>query len=122
MRRAQTLCARQAVGLLTVSVFVSASVVVGGEGKEQADRITVKTVVGHAESVSPDGDTVKVLRVGTRVLLGWHVRTAKESSVELKLESGTVLRIGENSEITLSDKLHASEQSPEAPIKRKDAL
>jgi len=73
--------------------------------EKKKERVTIKTVVGNVKVISPDSTKTKKLRVGMRVPVGWQVRTSSESWVELMFESGTVIRLGESSVITLSEKV-----------------
>jgi len=72
--------------------------------------VTVKTAVGDVAAVSPDSSTTKPLRVGMRILYGWKVRTGVESVAELAFESGAIIRIGEQSLVTVSEKLEKTPQ------------
>jgi hypothetical protein len=64
--------------------------------------VKIKTTVGSVEIRSANSSSWKAARVGMIVKTGWDVRTLIESSAELEYASGTLLRIGENSVLTLS--------------------
>ncbi len=87
-----------------LSFLVILSVGFAGRGQGAAEqRLRVKTLVGTAEVRAANGASWRPARVGMPVKTGWDIRTFVESSMELRFESGTVLRIGENSVVTLSN-------------------
>ncbi|MBD3393244.1 MAG: hypothetical protein GF418_14065 [Chitinivibrionales bacterium] len=90
--------------------------------QEETERVRVKAVVGTAEVLSPDSTTRRLVRIGMRIPLGWHLRTGSESRVELAFESGTVMSIGEGSVVTLSNQIEKSPVSPSMSIQRKEPL
>jgi hypothetical protein len=64
--------------------------------------VKVKTAVGSVE-IRPSGSPAwKPARIGMVLKTGWDIRTLMESSAELEYANGTLLRMGENSVLTLS--------------------
>jgi len=73
------------------------------------ERVKVKSVVGKAEVKAPQSPEWKPARINMPLKMGWDLRTFVESAVELEFESGTTLKINENSVVTLS-KLYKESQ------------
>jgi hypothetical protein len=67
----------------------------------EEERVTIRSVVGKAEVKSAESPEWRPVRTDMAVKAGWDIRTFAESSLELQYESGTVVRIGENSVVTL---------------------
>ena len=63
---------------------------------------TVKSLVGKAEVRSSESGKWREAQVGMRIKMEWDVRTHLESSLELVFPSKTVIKMGENSTISLS--------------------
>lgn len=63
---------------------------------------TVKSLVGKAEVRTSSSAKWREARVGMRIKMEWDVRTHLESSLELVFPSKTVIKMGENSIISLS--------------------
>ena len=63
---------------------------------------TVKSLVGKAEVRSSESGKWREARVGMRIKMEWDVRTHLESSLELVFPSKTMIKMGENSTISLS--------------------
>lgn len=63
---------------------------------------TVKTLVGKAEVRSSESGKWREAQVGMRIKMEWDVRTHLESSLELLFPSKTLIKMGENSTISLS--------------------
>ena len=104
--------------LVVILTVVCGATVTAQKGR----RVTVKTVVGKAEAISPDSTKIKQLRNGMRVMYGWNIRTELEASVELVFDNGALFRVGEASNITLSDNLGKKDMSIDKKAKRKDTL
>jgi hypothetical protein len=68
---------------------------------EQNAKIT--QLVGTAEVRSGDKVAWRPARIGMPVRQSWGIRTLLESSAEITLETGTVLKIGENTVVSLSE-------------------
>lgn len=66
------------------------------------ERVTIKNIIGKAEVRSSTTGKWRAARVGMVVKPKWDVRTYVESSLELVFESGTVIKLGENSVVNLS--------------------
>jgi hypothetical protein len=73
---------------------------VGAQPSEQI--VKVKTVIGSVEIRAANSSSWKSARVGMVAKTGWDIRTLIESSAEIEYENGSLLRIGENSVLTLS--------------------
>ncbi|MBD3320724.1 MAG: hypothetical protein GF350_06490, partial [Chitinivibrionales bacterium] len=70
-----------------------------GSGKE---IVRIKSMVGKVEIRSANSPKWRSGRIGMPVKMGWDIRTYVESRAELQFESGTIVKVGENSVITLS--------------------
>jgi hypothetical protein len=65
-------------------------------------RATITSIIGRVE-VSPEGSGKwRSARVSMPVKAGWDLRTFVESSADIELGSGSVIKIGENAVVTLS--------------------
>jgi hypothetical protein len=85
------------VAILAASVFPQTD--------ETMQKAFIKTMVGTVE-VSPAAPAKwKPARVGMTVKMGWNIRTYIESSADIEIETGTIIRVGENSVVTLSKML-----------------
>ncbi len=62
----------------------------------------VTGVIGRAEISSSEMEKWRPVHVGMRVKMAWSVRTHAESTVELAFESGTQIKLGENSVVKLA--------------------
>lgn len=69
------------------------------------ERVTLAQLVGKVEIRSPKGGSWRPARAGMRVRMGWDIRTYVESTAELKFETGSVIRVGENAVVTVSSAL-----------------
>ena len=81
-----------------------------GQGQTAEERVTIENIVGKAEVRSPKAGKWRPARVGMVVRMKWDVRTFVESSVDLKFASGTVLKLGENTVISLETLLQSKEE------------
>jgi hypothetical protein len=61
----------------------------------------IKSLIGNSEVNPATGKWIPA-RVGMRLKMGWDIKTMFESSVEIELATGTIIKIGENSVISLS--------------------
>ncbi len=88
-------------------VFLLLSVVVPCDAQTgvREERVRVNQVVGRVEFKRGSGPNWRSLRVGMPVKSGWDIRTYMESETELEFESGTIIRVGENTIVTVSDAL-----------------
>ena len=84
--------------VLTLSILLFAQVSFG----QTEERIVVSQMVGQVEVRSTGAASWRAARVGMPVKVGWDIRTYVESSADLVFASGTVLKIGENSVVTVS--------------------
>jgi len=62
----------------------------------------VKSFVGKAEVRNPNSGQWRSVYAGMKIKMNWDVRTQNESSVELCFQSGTVIKLRENSIVSLS--------------------
>ncbi len=66
------------------------------------EKVSIKSIVGKAEVRSPTTGKWRPARVGMQLKMKWDIRTFVESSVELSFESGSLIRLSENSVVNLS--------------------
>ena len=85
---------------------------VAGADNAQQQRATIKNIIGQVEVSSTGQAKWRPARVGMSVSMGNDVRTYVESSADLQLESGTVIKIGENTVMTVSKLLQGSGDGP----------
>jgi hypothetical protein len=71
-------------------------------GQDGQQRVVVKQVVGKVEVRAGGSGSWRAARNAMPLRMGWDVRTFVESTVDVEFENGTVLKISENSVITLS--------------------
>jgi|GEM_PF-1648914 len=90
---------RMAVSLALITIFTA---LVFGQGDVVEERIAVKALIGQVEMQSSGSTQWRQLRVGMPVRTGWSVRTFTESSVDLEFSTGTIIKISENSVVTVS--------------------
>ena len=85
----------------TIFLLVSSCyIVVAADDAEQ--RATIKSIIGQVE-VSPDGSGKwRKARANMPVKMGYDLRTFIESSADIELETGALIKIGENTVVTLS--------------------
>lgn len=81
---------------------------VAGADNTQQQRATIKNIIGQVEVSSTGQAKWRPARVEMYVSMGNDVRTFVESSADLQLESGTVIKIGENTVMTVSKLLQGS--------------
>lgn len=93
--------AQRTVNFVLCMVFCTCLSVLS-QGNTAQERVTVKSIVGKAEVRSPKTGKWRPARVGMTVKMKWDIRTYVESSLELQFQSGTVLKLGENSVVNLS--------------------
>lgn len=82
-----------------------------GQNEVSQEKVSIKSIVGKAEVRSPKTGKWRPARVGMTVKMKWDVRTYVESTIELAFESGTVIKLSENSVINLSTILKKQGQS-----------
>ena len=70
------------------------------------DWAKVKSLVGKAEVRTTDSAKWRSVHVGMKLKMEWDLRTHKESSLELSFPSGNVIKLRENSIISLSTLLN----------------
>ena len=71
----------------------------------EAACVKIKALVGGVQVRNTDSKQWRRARVGMKLAAGCEIKTERESTVELMLERGGVINIGENSIITISDLL-----------------
>jgi hypothetical protein len=86
---------------LVVSAVLLAIVAAAAQDQSLLLTGSIKSMVGNVE-VSSTAGKWRPARVGMMVKMGWDVRTYIESGADIEFETGTVLRVGENSVVTLS--------------------
>ena len=90
---------------LTIAIIL-VSCITAFAGKKDSlvldEWATVKSSVGRAEVRTSSSAKWRETHVGMRVKMEWEVRTHLESSLELVFPSKTVIKMGENSTISLS--------------------
>lgn len=94
-----------------VCIVLCACLSVFSQSDVSQERVTIKNIVGKAEVRSPKTGKWRAARVGMTVKMKWDVRTFVESSLELLFESGTVIKLGENSVVNLSKLLQDKSSS-----------
>ncbi len=82
------------IGILSGAVF--------SQGDDNTQKAFIKTMVGTVEVSSAASAKWRPARAGMMVKMGWNIRTYIESSADIEIETGTILRIGENSVVTLA--------------------
>jgi hypothetical protein len=90
--------------LLHLCLVVVATIAVNALPQDDGNtqKAFIKSMVGTVE-VSPAASVKwKPARVGMMVKMGWNIRTYIESSADIEIETGTLIRVGENSVVTLS--------------------
>ena len=97
--------------LITVIILVSCITAFAGKKDtlippQRDEWATVKTLVGKAEVRTSESGKWREAHVGMRIKMEWDVRTHLESSLELVFPSKTVIKMGENSTISLSTLLN----------------
>ncbi|MBN2038386.1 MAG: FecR domain-containing protein, partial [Chitinispirillaceae bacterium] len=65
-------------------------------------KVKLKSAVGTVQVRAVGKHMWRPARIGMILKSGWDVRTFMESSAELEYDNGTILRMGENSVVTLS--------------------
>jgi hypothetical protein len=72
-------------------------------GAEQ--RATLKSIIGQVEVSAEGSGRWRPARVGMAVKAGFDIRTFVESSADIEIEGGSVIKVGENTVVTLSQLL-----------------
>jgi len=72
------------------------------QADDNTQKAFIKTMVGNVEVSSAVSAKWRPARAGMMVKMGCNIRTYIESSADIEIETGTVLRIGENSVVTLA--------------------
>ncbi|MBN1601114.1 MAG: FecR domain-containing protein [Chitinispirillaceae bacterium] len=85
---------------IVIFVFVFMCSISEAQSTDQGAKIT--QLVGKVEIRSHEKATWKNARAGMPVRQSWDIRTYLESSAEITFETGTVLRTGENTVVSLS--------------------
>jgi hypothetical protein len=85
---------------ITVFLAAAASIIAAPEITEQ--RATIKNIIGQVEVSAGGSAKWRPARVSMPVTMGYDIRTFVESSVDIELENGTLIKIGENTVATLS--------------------
>jgi hypothetical protein len=93
--------------LFSVILMVLTGTLMNGfaQGDDNTQKAFIKTMVGTVEVSSTASAKWRPARVGMMVKMGWNIRTFIESSADIEMETGTLLRVGENSVVTLAKML-----------------
>jgi hypothetical protein len=75
---------------------------------KEEQRAVIKNIIGQVEVSLTDQVKWRPARVGMPVTMGNDIRTYVESGADIELESGSVIKIGENTVVTLSKLLQGS--------------
>jgi hypothetical protein len=89
------------ITIISSLLFLAAAFSVPAADESQQMSATVKSMIGKVE-VSSLPSKWRAARAGMVVKMGWDIRTYIESSAEIEIENGTVIKVGENSVISLS--------------------
>jgi len=65
-------------------------------------RAIIKTMVGQVEVSLPNTTQWRTARIGMVVKMGSDIRTYVESTADIELESGTVIKVGENTVVSFA--------------------
>ncbi len=103
-------------------VIIVMGIICGAAAAQQtsAERVTVSAAVGKVEVRSPRTGKWREVRAGMPVRMKWDIRTYVESSVDLKFENGTILKLGEKTVLNLeqlikNNKLKATRTTIKVP-------
>ncbi len=90
------------VKIIAAALFLSAAALIAAAPETAEQRAFVKNIIGRVE-VSPEGSGKwRAARVNMPVKMGYDLRTFVESSADIELENGTVVKVGENTVVTLA--------------------
>ena len=64
--------------------------------------VKIRNFVGKAEVRNPNSGQWREVYAGMKIKMNWDVRTHEESTVELYFQSGAVIKLRENSIVSLS--------------------
>jgi len=89
---------------IVACIFGLAAFAAGSLGADAANeqRAVVKNMVGQVEVSSPNTTQWRSARIGMVVKMGADIRTYVESSADIELESGTIIKVGENTVVSLA--------------------
>jgi hypothetical protein len=87
--------------LFLTILCVLASILFAEDDDATLQKAFVKTMLGTVEVNSITAAKWRAARAGMMVKMGWTIRTYVESSADIEFETGTMLKIGENSVVTL---------------------
>jgi len=98
-------------------LFLSLLIIAGPNTPSQAapsgEKARITAMVGSVEVRSGESATWRKARVGMPVVSGWDIRTYLESTAEITFESGTVVKVGENTVLTISRLMNNQEAGVE---------
>jgi len=98
--------------LRSIVIVAAMPFAASGAGDARQQRAVIKNLIGQVEVSLAGQAKWRPARVGMSVSMGNDVRTYVESSADLQLESGTVIKIGENTVMTVSKLLQGSGDGP----------
>jgi hypothetical protein len=97
------------ISSILICILLVLSSIAYSQVSEQSAKIT--QLVGSVEVRSGEKATWRSAKVGMPVKQNWDIRTLLESSAEITIETGTVIKIGENSVISLAEFTKNEKQS-----------
>jgi hypothetical protein len=62
----------------------------------------IKTIIGKAEVRRLESGRWRSAYVGMKIKVDWEIRTHLESTLELSFKNGSIVKLGENSIVTIS--------------------
>jgi len=71
----------------------------------------IKSLIGTVEVKTASSGAWRAAKAGMPVKMGWDIRTYVESSADIEIETGTLLKIGENSVVTLAKLINDKESN-----------
>ena len=103
---------RDSIALFCAIVLVTSVGLVHAQPSQIVEeRMRIKSMVGTVMIRTPKNQKWRAARVGMMLRMKWDIRTYVESSAEIEYGTGTIIRIGENSVITLSRALRDKDVS-----------
>jgi hypothetical protein len=86
---------------LSCCLFLASGSMSAASGAAE-EKVKIRQLVGTVEIRMTGNASWRPARLAMVLKTGWDIRTFVESSAELEYESGTVIRLGENSVVTIS--------------------
>ncbi len=89
--------------VILIPLFICAIIPLYAQDNIIEDRVRIKSITGKVMVRSPKAKQWRDARVGMFIKTKWDVRTFVESAAEIEFSNGSVIRISENSVVTLSE-------------------